>query len=312
MKKLGMLFEKEPIHAVNLMPALAMRPFYKAPPRRLGLWAVLVLSNMAWIGIACLLWGTTWTTAKFSRTVTEFYITERSHWSQIQSQKDSLIAEKSLEVARMVALQTSSPGNVVELASKISKVLNTADGRNRTFLEKALPEAIRIQVQYGIPASATLSQAIYESHYGGSDLATQAHNYFGIKAFSSWNGPKVNMPTKDSGVQTTADFRSYKDVGEGFQGYADYLRENDRYNDAFYTKSGAEFVEHLLKDGYCPDAAYATDIKNIMARHNLQELDTIIEAGAKEAAPYHMAWNKKEVEIPTLPNKIPAPSSVAN
>ena len=34
---------------------------------------------------------------------------------------------------------------------------------------------------YRVPASVTIAQAILESGWGGSELATRANNYFGIK-----------------------------------------------------------------------------------------------------------------------------------
>ena len=209
------------VQTVDLMPLLAMKQFYKEPPRRIGLWTTLFLSNAVWIGIACALWGTTWASTQLGKTVTKIYLQERAHWSEIESQKNLELQKRNLEIARLIAFQTSSPGDVVQLGKRIAKVLDSSSGQNRAFLEKALPEAIRMQVQFGIPASAILSQAIYESGYGNSSLAKQYNNFFGIKAFSSWDGLKAEgMPTTDSGVHTTANFRAYKDLGAGFKGYS--------------------------------------------------------------------------------------------
>jgi flagellum-specific peptidoglycan hydrolase FlgJ len=275
---------------MDLMPALAMKRFYSKPPRRIGLWGVLIFSNVLWIGMVVFLTTAAWTSTKLGTAVTEFYFKEKSNWIAQREAKQKELEESNLQVARMVALQTSSPGDVVRLASKISKVLNSTYGSQRTFIEQALPEAIRIQVQFGIPASATISQAIYESGYGGSSLAKEHHNYFGIKAFSSWNGARAeSMPTVDSGVKTHADFRAYATLGEGFEGYARFLKESGRYDRAFYTPTGLAFVNTILKAGYCPDSTYLPAIQKIMQKHNLVELDDIIKAGSD--APYQSAWN---------------------
>lgn len=277
---------------IDLMPALAMKRFYREPKKRVGLWGTLLISNALWIGAVVLLAGSLWTTTKVGTAMTEFYIRERAKWIERDETMQKELEERNLQIARLVALQTSqSPQDVVSLAGKLSKVLNTAYGDRRQFIEQALPHAIRIQVQYGIPASATISQAIFESGYGGSDLAQNHHNYFGIKAFNNWSGPKAMMPTKDSGVRTTAYFRKYGDLGQGFQGYADFLRSSNRYDRAFYKPTGVEFVEALLRAGYCPDHDYLDKIKAIMARHRLQELDNIIKAA--DQAPYQMAWLAK-------------------
>lgn len=287
--------------AMDLMPALAMRRYHSKPPRRIGLWAVLVVTNITWIGMVVFLTGVTWTSTKLGANVTEFYFREKSRWVEVKEQQDKELEARNMEIARLVAFQTSqSPGDVVQLASKLSTVLNSAYGSQRQFLEKALPDAIRIQVQYGIPASATISQAIYESGYGKSDLARNYHNYFGIKAFNNWSGARASaMPTVDSGVKTRADFRAYASVGEGFEGYAKFLSESGRYEKAFFTPTGDEFVRAILKAGYCPDSTYLPAIRKIMAKHHLGELDDIIKQGSD--SPYQSAWSQdgqKEAKLP--------------
>jgi flagellum-specific peptidoglycan hydrolase FlgJ len=290
---------------VDLMPALAMKRFYRQPKKRVGLWGTLLISNALWIGAVVLLAGSLWTTTRVGTAMTEFYIRERAKWMEKDATMQKEMEERNLQIARLVALQTSqSPDDVVQLANKLSGVLNSAYGDRRKFIEQLLPHAIRIQVQYGIPASATISQAIFESGYGASSLAREHHNYFGIKAFNNWSGPKALMPTKDSGVKTTAYFRKYANPGEGFQGYADFLRSSGRYDRAFYMQSGVEFVNALLKAGYCPDHDYLDKIKVIMARHRLQELDNIIKEA--DQAPYQIAWlakiqEKEQAKLSAMP-----------
>jgi len=290
---------------VDLMPALAMKRFYRQPKKRVGLWGTLLISNALWISAVLVLGGSLWTTTKVGTAMTEFYIKERAKWIEQDANMQKELEARNLQIARLVALQTSqSPDDVVQLANKLSGVLNSAYGDRRKFIEAALPHAIRIQVQYGIPASATISQAIYESGYGASALAKQHNNFFGIKAFSNWSGPKALMPTKDNGIPTQAHFRKYPSLGDGFQGYADFLRASGRYDRAFYMQSGVEFVGALLRAGYCPDGDYLGNIKVIMARHRLQELDNIIKAA--DQAPYQVAWmakiqEKEQAKIEAMP-----------
>ena len=50
--------------------------------------------------------------------------------------------------------------------------------------------------QYGILChSAVIAQAVLESSWGESRLASQFHNYFGLKCGSAWTGKSVNMNT---------------------------------------------------------------------------------------------------------------------
>ncbi len=276
--------------AIDLGPALAMKRYHRDKPKRVTLWGFVIVSNLVWITTAVVLASGWWSTTKIGIALSDFYLEERSKWMEMSEEQERLIRERNMEIARMVAFQTSSPHDVVELAKKVNLVLGDSYGSKRTFLEEAVPQAIRMQVQYDIPASAIIAMAIYESGYGRSDLAKDHHNYFGMKAYH-WNGKKVNMPTVDSGVKTKADFRVYATLGDGFQGFAEFLKGKGRYQKAFTHKTGPDFVREVLRAGYCPDSDYLSNIKIIMARHNLQELDTVISAG-KDAS-YQMAWNQK-------------------
>jgi len=101
------------------MPALAMKRYYSKPRSRFGLWGVLILSNILWIGMVVFLTTVTWTSTKLGTAVTEFYFKEKNNWIAQKQAKQKELEASYLQVARMVALQTSSPGDVVRLASKI-------------------------------------------------------------------------------------------------------------------------------------------------------------------------------------------------
>jgi len=280
--------------AIELGPALAMKRFHRNQPKRWTLWGFVVVSNLAWIVAACVLASGWWGTTKIGVALSDFYLEERAKWMEQSEEQARLIRERNMEIARMVAFQTRTPHDVVELAKTVNSVLEGSYGSKRAFLEIAVPEAMRMQVQYDIPASAIIAMAIYESGYGRSDLARDHHNYFGMKAYH-WDGKKVNMPTVDSGMKTRADFRVYPTLGEGFQGFAEFLKGKSRYRDAFDHTSGPAFVREVLRAGYCPDHDYLANIKTIMERHNLQALDSIISEGTD--AHYQVAWKKDKREI---------------
>jgi flagellum-specific peptidoglycan hydrolase FlgJ len=272
------------------MPLIAMKRFHQKPRKPVGLIATLVISNVVCLTIVGLLWGSLWTSTKLSVRLADFYSKERSKWTQVQGEQALALEKLNTQISRLVGLQSSSPEDVLFLAQKISAVLDTATGPQRRFIEQALPHAIRLQVQYGIPASVVIAQSAYESRWGNSELAVEGNNYFGIKAYH-WSGPVITKETKDRGVRHLANFRSYKDLAEGYQGYADFLKENTRYSAAFYTKSGEEFLVKILAAGYCPDSNYAGEVKSIMNRYNLGELDSLLKQGAN--AHYQMVLNKK-------------------
>ncbi|MDA0858375.1 MAG: glucosaminidase domain-containing protein [Verrucomicrobia bacterium] len=286
---------------VDLTSAIARKTFAKKPKFRLGLVGTLVVSNFAWLvlfGVAVVsLIGVT----RFSAALSKSYLEEK--WNSLQNRlaQKKEIEERDMRIARLIASQSSDTTDILGLATRISKILDSANGRQRRFLENAIPEAMLIQTSSQIPASAVLAMAIFESGYGNSMLAKDYNNYFGMKAFNSWTGPRaLNMPTRDSGEDTTADFRAYPNLASGFQGYSQFLLSNDRYRKHVGEKSGIKFVSNILAAGYCPDPDYLTHIRAIIQKHGLDRLDAALEE----------IVDKQESVAKVVPvNKTPAPAA---
>jgi flagellum-specific peptidoglycan hydrolase FlgJ len=178
------------------------------------------------------------------------------------------------EILHVADLYASSASQSLELAQRIQLVLDTAPMKQRSFLGRMIPEALRLQALHRIPASATLGMAAYESAFGQSDLAVSHHNYFGMKAFDSqWSGTKVDLLTRDLGVLTMASFRSYADFRDGLDGFAAFLVAKPRYREAFAKRKGSEFVAALATAGYCPDLNYSSTVAALIDRHRLALLD---------------------------------------
>ncbi len=285
---------------VDLTSAIARKTFAKKPKFRLGLFGTLVVSNFAWLilfGIAVFsLVGVT----RFSAALSKSYLEEK--WNSLQSRlaQKKEIEERDLRIARLIASHSSDTTDILGLATRISKILDTTKGRQRSFLENAIPEAMLIQTSSQIPASAVLAMAIFESGYGNSMLAKDYNNYFGMKAFDSWTGPRaLNMPTRDSGEDTTADFRAYPSLAAGFQGYSQFLLSNERYRKFVGEKSGVKFVSNILAAGYCPDPDYLVHIRDIIQKHGLDQLDAALE---------EIVDNKESVATALPVSQPPAPA----
>ncbi|MEM9399579.1 MAG: glucosaminidase domain-containing protein [Verrucomicrobiota bacterium] len=280
---------------IDITPALAVKVFHKERPKKLGLTATLVASNLIWLGFASTLVALVWGTTKVGSTVSQVYLKEKARWVSEHKSNQEYIDKLNEEISRMVSLHTGTPADVVKLASIIESVLSTAQGQRREFLRLAIPVAIHTQVRYEIPASGFLAMSIYESRYGESDLAQKANNFFGIKAFNDWKGDKVFMPTVDLGQRTMAYFRSYRSISEGFDDFATFLSKK-RYEKAFdYTNDGIAFVREVLRSGYCPDHDYLDHIKTIMQRHNLRELEKILQKG--KDTPYQKSWTTASMKM---------------
>jgi flagellum-specific peptidoglycan hydrolase FlgJ len=223
-----------------------------------------------------------------------------------------------LEINRLAQLHSFNAEQTLALAKNIQSVIDTASGSRRAFIQQVIPEAIRLQSLYRIPASATIGMACYESAYGQSDLAQRHHNFFGLKAFGDWKGARAQMPTRDLGVLTRADFRVYEDLQRGLEGYAVFLYGRDRYKTAFQHRDGPSFVHEVAAAGYCPDRNYTMMVCNIIARHNLQVLDlperlpnvqlhslSAVHSRAEPKFPFHVAGGDFHppslLRVPQLP-----------
>ncbi|HEX9017084.1 MAG TPA: glucosaminidase domain-containing protein [Chloroflexota bacterium] len=130
----------------------------------------------------------------------------------------------------------------------------------------------------GVPASVTIAQAILETDWGQSELATRAHNFFGIKA-TSGPGPAgiitINTWEVIGGKNTTvqADFKAYHDLPESVADHGHFLRDRAWYADAFKTTDPREFIRRVRAGGYATDPSYADKVIAVMDRYNLYGYD---------------------------------------
>ena len=67
----------------------------------------------------------------------------------------------------------------------------------KDFLDKIVDNTVLDCNRNNLLPSPTLAQAIIESRYGNSTLATQANALFGIKANSKWTGKTYSINTKE-------------------------------------------------------------------------------------------------------------------
>ena len=99
---------------------------------------------------------------------------------------------------------------------------------------------------YGILVySPVIAQAVLESGWGESRLASQYHNYFGLKCGTRWTGRSVNMRTQEEyreGTLTSIrdNFRVFDSMEEGVKplprGYA--VQYSDEWCDTCVSATG--------------------------------------------------------------------------
>src|SRR5437867_1188530 len=137
-----------------------------------------------------------------------------------------------------------------------------ADASQDAFIASAVQAAQNTQGQYQVPASVTIGQAILESQWGQSSLASNDNNYFGIKCVDADSpGPIATgchaYPTTECTPTchpVTAYFRVYRSTEDSFADHGDLLRNSGIYDTAFaYTDDPDNFVREIARDGYATD-----------------------------------------------------------
>lgn len=131
---------------------------------------------------------------------------------------------------------------------------------------------------YGITVhSPIIAQAILESGWGKSRLASVYHNYFGLKCGSKWTGKSVNMTTREEyqvGTLTTIkdNFRVYDSMEEGVKGYFEFIQLK-RYNNLKGITEPRAYLEAIKADGYATSSKYVENNMAVVEQYNLTKYD---------------------------------------
>lgn len=143
----------------------------------------------------------------------------------------------------------------------------------------------------GVLASITIAQAILESGWGTTELATQANNYFGMKTNLSgntwnsvWDGvskyTKNTQEQDESGNAFTiqADFRKYSCALESIRDHSCYLTgamagNTLRYVGLVGERDYRKGIQIIKDGGYATDVEYVSKICRIIQKYNLTEYD---------------------------------------
>lgn len=136
--------------------------------------------------------------------------------------------------------------------------------------------------------SAIIGQAILESGWGKSKLASSYHNYFGLKCGSYWKGKSVNMETFEEYnpgalTQITDNFRAFDDLDSGVKGYLDFINTS-RYSNLKNVTSPQEYLQNIKNDGYATSSTYVDNVMNIVTSYNLTSYDNKISKTLEEIA----------------------------
>ena len=149
---------------------------------------------------------------------------------------------------------------------------------NNEFIEQIAKYVKKYAYVYGIEVhSPIIAQAILESGWGKSTLASKYHNYFGLKCGSTWKGKSVNMITKEEykvGTMTSIrdNFRVYDSMEDGVKGYFEFINTS-RYSNLKGVKSPEEYALRIKFDGYATSSKYVDNIMRVIHDNKLTRFD---------------------------------------
>jgi hypothetical protein len=132
----------------------------------------------------------------------------------------------------------------------------------------------------------TIAQAIDESGWGQSQLATQDHNLFGIKG----TGPagSVLRPTQEyqngQQVSVVAPFRVYSSVAQSISDHTLLLATGSSYKQAMADRRSPDAFANDLTGIYATDPSYGSTLIRIMRQYNLYRYDAAAPTAQAAAA----------------------------
>jgi flagellum-specific peptidoglycan hydrolase FlgJ len=138
------------------------------------------------------------------------------------------------------------------------------------YIDRFKTIAIQEMNLYGIPASITLAQGLYESGSGNSELARVANNHFGIKCTFDWKGKSYY---KDDDNKNDC-FRVYDKPEDSFRDHSNFLKRKNYAHLFELDKNDYQGWAYGLKAaGYATNPKYPQILIGIIQKYSLDQYD---------------------------------------
>lgn len=152
---------------------------------------------------------------------------------------------------------------------------------NQEFIKQIAAYIKQYTPLYGIKVySPIIAQAILESSYGTSELAVNAHNYFGLKyregrcktCIGIYN--KVGSEQNSDGSYTSSAMKwcKFKDMENGVIGYFDFINISN-YSNLKGVTDPRKYLENIKSDGYATSLKYVDNLMSVIEKWNLTKYD---------------------------------------
>ncbi|MCS5464371.1 glycoside hydrolase family 73 protein [Enterococcus lactis] len=151
---------------------------------------------------------------------------------------------------------------------------------HQQFIERLVPHAQELQDGYGVLPSIILGQAILESNWGKSTLASKYNNLFGIKAYGDQK--KVSLETKEfvneEWITIQGDFKVYDSWEQSMDDHTQLFVQGVDWNPALYEKvitaTNYQEAAQALQDGrLCDRPRLCAKIIQVIETYQLNQYD---------------------------------------
>lgn len=140
----------------------------------------------------------------------------------------------------------------------------------KAFIDTLGPIAVKVCKERGYGNAQVwtcICQAACETGWGTSSLMTKANAFFGIKAFSGWQGKVYNAATSEcydgkTYTNITACFRAYDSLEDSVKDYFDLL-EWERYSECLKKTTVKDCITVIKNGGYATSPSYINTICSI-------------------------------------------------
>ena len=132
--------------------------------------------------------------------------------------------------------------------------------------------------------SPIIAQACLESAYGTSELAINAHNYFGLK-YRKNRCPSASGIYYKVGSEQNADgtysssamqWMKFDNLEKGVKGYFEFINIAN-YSNLKGVTDPKTYLENIKKDGYATSLKYVDNLMKVIEKWNLTKYDKIEE-----------------------------------
>lgn len=158
------------------------------------------------------------------------------------------------------------------------------------FIEQITPYIQKYAPKYGIKVcSPIIAQAVLESAAGTSELAQNAHNYFGLK-YRAGRCPtscgiynKIGSEQNKDGSYTSSamQWMKFPNMESGVQGYFDFINISN-YTNLKGVTNPKTYLENIKKDGYATSLQYVENLMSVISKYNLTQYDNFPTGGTEK------------------------------